>query len=87
MLVECGKPPILADVTPHTLRRTYITFMPAAGYDLPYVQDQVRHRDPTTTLAIYARVIRRPDRDELRSEIRTLLNDGEKAGNGRGDEF
>jgi hypothetical protein len=29
----------------------------AAGFDVPYVQDQVAHVDPATTLAIYARVI------------------------------
>jgi integrase len=69
------EPPILAHVTPHTLRRTYISFMLAAGFDLPYVQEQVGHRDPTITLKIYAQVIRRPDRDQLRTEMRTLLGD------------
>jgi integrase len=72
-----GRPPIRAHVTPHTFRRTYITFMLAAGFDLPYVQDQVGHLHPTTTLAIYARVIRRPDRDALRVELRSLFNDDE----------
>jgi hypothetical protein len=47
--------------------------MVAAGYDLPYIQAQVGHRNPTTTLAIYAQVIARPDRDQLRAEIRQLL--------------
>ena len=47
--------------------------MVAAGYDLPYIQAQVGHRDPSTTLAIYARVIARPDRDQLRAEIRQLF--------------
>jgi integrase len=67
------EPPILVHVTPHTFRRTYITFMVAAGYDLPYIQAQVGHVDPSTTLAIYAQVIRRADRDRLRAEIRQLL--------------
>lgn len=65
--------PIRAHLTPHTFRRSYISFMVAAGYDLPYIQAQVGHRDPSTTLAIYAQVIARPNRDELRSEIRQLL--------------
>jgi hypothetical protein len=69
------EPPILAHVTPHTLRRTYINFMLAAGFDLPYVQEQVGHRDPSTTLKIYAQVIRRPDRDQLRAETRALLGE------------
>jgi integrase len=68
-----GEPPIRAHVTPHTFRRSYISFMVAAGYDLPYIQAQVGHRDPSTTLAIYAQVIARPDRDQLRAEIRQLL--------------
>lgn len=67
------EPPILVHVTPHTFRRTYITFLLAAGYDLPYVQAQVGHLDPTTTLAIYAQVMARRDRGQLRSEIRQLL--------------
>jgi integrase len=71
------QPPIRTDVTPHTLRRTYITFMLAAGFDVPYVQDQVGHSDPSTTLGIYARVIRRADRDQLRSELRELFGDGQ----------
>jgi integrase len=74
---ERGQPPVLAHVTPHTLRRTYISFMLAAGFDLPYVQEQVGHQDPSTTLKIYAQAIRRPDRDRLRAEMRELL--GEKS--------
>lgn len=60
-------------MTPHTFRRTYITFLIAAGYDLPYVQAQVGHANPALTLSIYAQVMRRPDRDQLREEIRQLL--------------
>ena len=70
---EMGQPPILAHVTPHTLRRTYISFTLAAGYDLPYVQEQVGHQDPSTTLKIYAQVIRRPDRDQLKAEMQALI--------------
>jgi integrase len=68
-----GETAIRVHVTPHTFRRTYSSFMLAAGFDLPYVQDQVGHLHPTTTLAIYAKVIRRRDRDRLRAEIRELL--------------
>jgi integrase len=68
-----GEPPILVHVTPHTFRRTYITFMVVAGYDLPYIQAQVGHMNPTTTLAIYAQLMRRSDREQLRTEIRKLL--------------
>lgn len=72
---ERDEPPILVHVTPHTFRRTFITFMLAAGFDVPYVQDQVGHSDPATTLAIYARVIRRPDRDAMRVGMRELFGE------------
>jgi hypothetical protein len=47
--------------------------MVAAGYDLPYIQAQVGHMNPTTTLATYAQLMRRSDREQLRTEIRKLL--------------
>jgi hypothetical protein len=47
--------------------------MVAAGYDLPYIQAQVGHVDPTTTLAVYAQIMRRSEGDQLRTEIRQLL--------------
>jgi Phage integrase family len=61
-------------VTPHTFRRSYITYMLAAGHDIPYVQSQVGHLDPTVTLAVYAQLIRRPDREQMRRELRTFLD-------------
>jgi integrase len=70
---QAGEAPILARVTPHTLGRSYISFMLAAGHDLPYVQSQVGHEDPTTTLRIYAQVINQPNRDQLRRKMRDLL--------------
>jgi integrase len=68
------QPPIHLHVTPHTFRRTYITYMLAGGHDIPYVQSQVGHEDPATTLGIYARLIRRPDREQLRHELRTFID-------------
>jgi integrase len=69
-----NQPPIHLHVTPHTFRRTYITYMLAAGHDVPYVQSQVGHLDPTITLAVYAQLIRRPDRERMRSELRSFLD-------------
>lgn len=74
------EPPIRTHLTPHTFRRTYITFMVAAGFDLPYIQAQVGHVDPSTTLGIYAQVIARSDRDQLRAEIRGLFGIPETQG-------
>lgn len=68
------QPPIHVHLTPHTFRRTYATYLLAAGHDVPYVQHQLGHVDPTTTLAIYAQLIRRPDRDQLRVEHRNFID-------------
>jgi integrase len=70
---ERGEPPIRTHVTPHALRRTYVSYAITAGFDIPYVQAQVGHVDPKMTLAVYAKVMRRPDRGELQVEIRSLL--------------
>jgi integrase len=44
-------------VTPHSLRRTFISLLLAAGADVPYVMAQAGHADPKMTLGLYARVI------------------------------
>jgi integrase len=48
--------------------------MLAAGHDVPYVQDQLGHANPTTTLAIYAQLMRRADPEQLRQEVRAFLD-------------
>ncbi len=44
-------------ITPHSLRRTFISLLLAAGADVPYVMAQAGHADPKMTLGIYAKVI------------------------------
>lgn len=44
-------------ITPHSLRRTYISLALAAGADVPYVMRQAGHSDPRMTLSVYAGVI------------------------------
>jgi integrase len=44
-------------ITPHSLRRTFISLLLAAGADVPYVMAQAGHTDPRMTLGIYAQVI------------------------------
>jgi integrase len=73
LLADRGLPPIRKHVTPHTLRRTYATLMLTAGYDAAYVMEQLGHESAKTTLEIYARVIRHPDRQQLRKEVRAFL--------------
>jgi integrase len=47
----------IGPITPHSLRRTYISLALAAGADVPYVMEQAGHTDPRMTLGIYAGVI------------------------------
>lgn len=51
-----GREP-MPDVTPHSLRRTFISLLLAAGADVPYVMAQAGHNDPKMTLGLYAQVI------------------------------
>jgi integrase len=55
-LVAAGREP-MPDLTPHSLRRTFISLLLAAGADVPYVMAQAGHTDPKMTLGLYAQVI------------------------------
>jgi integrase len=72
LLRERGVPEIV-ECTPHTLRRTYISLLLAAGCDPAYVQQQVGHTDPTLTLRIYQQLLKRKRREEYRSRVNELL--------------
>ena len=61
------------ECTPHTLRRTYISLLLAAGCDPAYVRQQVGHTDPTLTLRIYQRLLKRRRREEYRKRVNDLL--------------
>ena len=61
-LVERGLPP-LPHVTPHTLRRTYVSVMLlATNFDVPFVQRQVGHADSKLTMNVYAQLLDRSKR-------------------------
>ena len=62
-------------ITAHTFRRTFITLMLEAGAPVPYVQAQVGHEDPTTTLEIYAQVLKRRDRRRHGEAFDALMAD------------
>ncbi len=55
-LRKAGREPMEA-ITPHSLRRTFISLLLAAGADVPYVMAQAGHADPKMTLGLYAKVI------------------------------
>lgn len=65
--------PEIVECTPHTLRRTYISLLLAAGCDPAYVQQQVGHTDPMLTLRIYQRLLKRRRREEYRERVNDLL--------------
>jgi integrase len=69
------RPPLPDAITAHTFRRTFITLMLEAGAPVPYVQAQVGHEDPTTTLEIYAQVLKRRDRRRLGEAFDALMTD------------
>ncbi len=58
-LLAAGGIPIPDGITPHSLRRTYISLMLEAGENPRVVMAQVGHTDPTLTLRIYAQVMKR----------------------------
>jgi integrase len=64
---ECGLPP-LPKVTPHSLRRTYISIaLLANNFDVKWVMSQVGHADSKMTLDVYAQLEQRVQRDHGRS--------------------
>ena len=67
--------PLPGSITAHTFRRTFITLMLEAGAPVPYVQAQVGHEDPTTTLEIYAQVLKRRDRRRHGEAFDALMAD------------
>ena len=69
-------PPLPDSVTPHTLRRTYISLLLEAGAPMPYVMQQVGHADASTTLEIYARVSATRDRQGMGQAFDDLLDGG-----------
>ncbi len=78
-LVKRGLPP-LPHITPHSLRRTYVSIMLlATNFDIPYVQSQVGHAHATMTLDVYNQLLDRSKRqhgaafDALLSEARSTL--------------
>ncbi len=70
---ELGLPP-LPNVTPHSLRRTYISIaLLANNFDVKWVMSQVGHADSKMTLDVYAQLEQRVQRDRGRSFDRLVL--------------
>jgi integrase len=65
-LVAQGAAPLPDGLTPHALRRTFISLLLAIGDEVPYVMRQVGHADPKVTLSIYAQVMFRGEGERER---------------------
>jgi integrase len=62
-LTKRGLPP-LPHVTPHTLRRTYVSIMLLASeFNITYVQHQVGHAESRMTMDVYAQLLDRRKRE------------------------
>ena len=75
MLATADLPALPDPLTPHSLRRTFISILLALGHEVPYVMEQAGHADPKVTLGIYARVMRRSPEDKER--LRAVVDGGE----------
>lgn len=71
---DAGLPELPEGLTPHSLRRTFISALLAIGEEVPYVMAQAGHADPKVTLSIYARVMFRKDGE--REKLRHLIKGG-----------
>src|SRR5262249_23505579 len=62
-MIERGMPP-LPRITPHSLRRTYISIaLLANNFDVKWVMSQVGHADSKMTMDVYAQLEQRVKRD------------------------
>ncbi len=81
-LGERGLNPLPDGLTPHSMRRTFISLLLAIGEDVPYVMGQVGHADPKVTLSIYAQVMFRGAGE--RERLVALVNGAEPVSMGTG---
>jgi hypothetical protein len=67
-----GRPP-LPHITPHSLRRTYISIaLLANNFDVKWVMSQVGHADSKMTMDVYAQLEQRAKRDHGKSFDRLI---------------
>lgn len=57
VLTSEAKAPISSSLSPHSLRRTFASFLYLRGEDPVYVMHQMGHADPKLALSIYTRVV------------------------------
>ncbi len=70
-LDAAGLPPLPAQMTPHSLRRTFCSLLYALGEDPGVVMDEMGHTDPALALRVYRQAMRRGE-DE-KAQMRALV--------------
>lgn len=83
-LADDDQPPLPEGLTPHSLRRTFVSVLCALGEDPGVMQDEMGHTDPTFTLRIYRQSMRRAKGD--REALRLLVDGAEMAEIGSRDD-
>lgn len=80
--LACGLPP-LPKVTPHSLRRTYISIALLANqFDVKWVMNQVGHADSKMTMDVYAQLEQRVDRSHGTNFDRLIAGARERGSHG-----
>jgi integrase len=80
-LAEAGLPPIPEGLTLHDLRRSCCSLLFASGASVPEAMERMRHRDESTTLRVYAKVLRSRD-SEVEAALDALISGHKLATNG-----
>jgi integrase len=71
-LAAAGEAPLPNGITPHSLRRAFVSLLYALGQDPPSVMAEMGHTDPGLALRIYAQSMPRDDAE--RARIQALVN-------------
>lgn len=71
LLIERGRPPLPAGISPHKLRHTFASMLIACGEDPASVTYQLGHVAPEFTLRVYGHMMRRgsSERETLRAMV------------------
>jgi integrase len=70
-------------VTPHTLRRTFVTLSAQVGRSASWVQAQIGHADMTTMQRYYLQASRSEIQPETKRLVEYLLGDADASRHGR----
>jgi len=72
-------------ITPHTLRRTFVTLSAQAGRSASWVQGQIGHADMTTMQRYYLQASRSEIQPRIKRLIEYLLGEADVADGARDD--